>query len=128
MVKFNSELVNARQGREDLSVTTRCLLVISTCPDGASADAIAAALVEGGQAACVNIVPGMTSVYRWQGQIERDSELLVLAKTTSEAYPQVEEVVRRWNPNDVPEIIAVPVERGLTDYLDWVFQQTAQED
>lgn len=111
-----------------MSVTTNCLLVISTCPDEQSASTIAAALVEGGHAACVNIVPGLTSVYRWQGRIERDSELLLLAKTTSEAYPRVEEVLRRLNPNELPEIIAVPVERGLTDYLNWVAQQTARED
>lgn len=106
----------------------KCLLVMSTCPDKQSADTIAAALVEGGHAACVNIVPGLTSVYRWQGRIERDSELLLLVKTTSEAYPRVQETLRRLNPNELPEIIAVPVERGLTDYLNWVSQQTAQED
>lgn len=109
-------------------MATKCLLVISTCPDKRSADTIAAALVEGGHAACVNIVPGLTSVYRWQGRVERDSELLLLVKTTPEAYPRVQETLRRLNPNELPEIIAVPVERGLTDYLNWVSQQTAQED
>ena len=109
-------------------VTTNCLLVLSTCPDKHSAEAIATALVEGGHAACVNIVPGLTSVYPWQGRIERDSELLLLAKTTAEAYPRLEETVRRLNPNELPEIIALPVERGLSSYLDWVSQQTAKED
>lgn len=108
-------------------MATNCLLVISTCPDESSAQTIATALVEGGHAACVNIVPGLTSVYRWQGQVERDSELLLLAKTTAEAYPRVQEILRQLNPNELPEIIALPVERGLTDYLDWVSHQTAQE-
>lgn len=106
----------------------RCLLVISTCPDEQSANTIAAALVESGHAACVNIVPGLTSVYRWQGRVERDSELLLLVKTTPEAYSRVQETLCRLNPNELPEIIAVPIERGLTDYLNWVSQQTAQED
>lgn len=109
-------------------MATKCYLVISTCPDEQSARAIAAALVEGGHAACVNIVPGLTSVYRWQGRIECDSELLLLVKTTPEAYPRVQEMLHRLNPNELPEIIALPVERGLPDYLDWVSQQTARED
>lgn len=108
-------------------MTTNCLLVLSTCPDQDSAEAIATALVEGAHAACVNIVPGLTSVYPWQGRIEREGEVLLLAKTTAEAYPRVEETVRRLNPNDLPEIIALPIERGLSGYLDWVSQQTAKE-
>lgn len=112
---------------ETMSVTTNCLLVISTCPDEHCADTIAAALVEGGHAACVSIVPGLTSVYRWQGRIERDSEWLLLMKTTADAYPRLQETVRRLNPNELPEIIALPVERGLSGYLQWVAQQTARE-
>ncbi len=108
-------------------MATNCLLVISTCPDESSAQSIATALVEGGHAACVNIVPGLTSVYRWQGRVERDSELLLLAKTTAEAYPRVQETLCRLNPNELPEIIALPVERGLTDYLNWVSHQTARK-
>lgn len=120
-------LANALKA-SSMSVTVKCLLVISTWPDEQSANTAAATLVESGYAACVNIVPGLTSVYRWQGRIEHDSELLLLAKTTPAAYPAVEKTLRRLNPNELPEIIAVPVERGLTDYLNWVSQQTAQED
>lgn len=111
-----------------MKVAANYLVVVSTCPDEQSANAIAAALVEGGQAACVNIVPGLTSVYRWQGRIERDSEHLLLVKTTSEAYPRVQETIRRHNPNELPEIIALPVEWGLPGYLDWVSQQIDNED
>ncbi len=103
------------------------LVVLSTCPDRRAADEIAGALVEDGHAACVNIVPGMTSVYRWQGQVHRDPELLLIVKTTREAYRRVEETVLRLHPDELPEVIALPLQGGLGDYLHWVGVQTRQE-
>ncbi len=104
------------------------LVVLSTCPDRASADEIAATLVEDGHAACVNIVPGLTSVYRWKGELHRDPELLLLIKTTREAYRGVEETVVRLHPDELPVVIALPLQSGLGDYLHWVTLQTRRDD
>ncbi len=97
-----------------------CYLVLCTCPDREAARAIAAALVEQQSAACVNILPGVSSVYRWQGRIEQDEEILLLIKTTRERYPDLERDLRARHPYEVPEIIAVPIDRGLPDYLRWI--------
>lgn len=95
-------------------------LVLNTCPDGQTARAIAAALVEERAAACVNIVPGVRSVYRWQGSIEEDEEQLLLIKTTSDKYPLVEQTIQGRHPYEVPEIIAVSLASGLPAYLSWI--------
>lgn len=101
------------------------LIVFATCPDRATADEIADSLVHDGHAACVNIIPGLTSIYRWQGEVHRDEEWLLIAKTTGGAYRRLEETVLRLHPDDVPEIVAAPLEHGLSDYLNWVSVQTA---
>lgn len=101
-------------------MSTEYYLVLNTCPDAQTARAIAAALVEGQSAACVNIVPGVRSVYRWQGAIEEDEEQLLLIKTTREKYPSVEQGIRERHPYDVPEIIAVSLAAGLPAYLGWI--------
>lgn len=103
------------------------IVTLTTCPARDVAERIASALVEGHHAACVNIVPGLTSVYRWQGRIEQDTELLLVAKTTREAYPGLERTVLRLHPDELPEIVAVPVQGGLTGYLQWVGEQTSGE-
>lgn len=104
------------------------LVVLSTCPDRDSAEEIATALVEDGHAACVNVVPGLTSVYRWQGSTHHDSEFLLVIKTTRESYRRTEETILRLHPDELPEVIALPVEKGLSDYLHWVTLQTRGED
>ena len=96
------------------------LLALCTCPDSGSADTIASLLVEEQIAACVSIVPGLTSVYRWQGKIERDAEVLLLIKTTEQQIETLTARVLELHPYDLPEIIAVPVTRGLPQYLEWV--------
>lgn len=101
------------------------LVTLTTCPARDVAERIASALVEERHAACVNIIPGLTSVYRWQGRIERDAELLLVAKTTRAAYPGLERTVLRLHPDELPEIVAVPVQGGLAGYLDWVSEQTS---
>jgi periplasmic divalent cation tolerance protein len=99
---------------------TDALLVLSTCPDAETAQRIARGLVEERVAACVNIVGPITSVYRWRGAVETAGELLLLIKTRHDRYPDLERVLRASHPYETPEIVAVPVERGLNDYLDWV--------
>ena len=75
-------------------------------------------------AACVNILADCTSVYRWQDQLEEASEVPVLVKTTEAAYPALEQVIRDLHPYELPEIVAVPLSRGLPAYLDWVIAET----
>ncbi len=102
------------------------LLVITNCPDEKSANTIALALVEEKLAACVNILPRMQSIYRWEGAVESATEIPLLIKTTAANYPALESAIRNHHPHKVPEIIALPVERGLPAYLDWVTAETAR--
>lgn len=99
------------------------LVVYVTCPPDA-ADALARSLVEDGVAACVNVLPTVTSTYRWQGCVERESESLLLIKTTRARYATLEAAVRAHHPYELPEIVAVAVTAGLPAYLDWVTEMT----
>lgn len=102
------------------------LLVITNAPDRATAERIAEALVTDRVAACVNILPGCTSVYRWQGKLERAEEVPLLIKTTRDAYARMETELRKLHPYEVPEIVALPVTAGLPAYLAWVQQETGE--
>lgn len=101
------------------------LLIITNCPDEESANSIALALVEERLAACVNILPRVQSIYRWKGTVESMTEIPLLIKSTTANYPALENAIRDRHPHEVPEIIALPVERGLPAYLDWVATETA---
>ena len=103
------------------------LIVFSTFPDEASARAAAGKMVGDGLAACINILPGLTSVYRWQGKIEESGEVLLMIKTTSETYPLLESSLKACHPYELPEILAVGAEAGLPDYLDWIIQETERK-
>lgn len=96
------------------------LLVFTNLPDRASAERLADALIEARAAACVNILAPCRSVYRWQGAVQHDEEHPVLIKTTPERYPVLEAAIRAGHPYELPEIVAVPIERGLPEYLAWV--------
>jgi len=100
------------------------LIVFSTFPNEASAREAAGKLVEEGLAACVSILPGVTSVYRWQGKIEETGEVLLMIKTTDKAYPRLESSLKACHPYELPEIVAVGADAGLPDYLNWVAQET----
>jgi periplasmic divalent cation tolerance protein len=100
------------------------LLVLTNLPDRAAAERIAEALVEQKLAACVNILAPCRSVYRWKGELQRDEEHPMLIKTTAERYPALEHALRAAHPYELPEIIAVPIERGLPQYLAWVAGET----
>lgn len=95
------------------------LLVFITCPPE-QAEALAAALVEARVAACVNLLPNIRSVYRWQGAVERAEETLLIAKTSAERYPALAAEVSARHPYEVPEIMAIPVTHGLPAYLQWL--------
>ncbi|MET0071004.1 MAG: divalent-cation tolerance protein CutA [Candidatus Thiodiazotropha sp.] len=99
---------------------TPLLLILCTAPDRENALKLANSLLEQELAACVNLTSPVTSVYRWQGKLEQSEEILLLIKTTEKKYRDVEAALRAQHPYELPEIIAVPVEQGLDDYLDWV--------
>ncbi len=100
------------------------LIVLTNCPDADVADRIARTLVEQKLAACVNRLPAVDSVYRWQGAVERAMEVPLLIKTTRERLPEVQEAIRALHPYEVPEIVAIPVIAGLPAYLRWVVDET----
>lgn len=100
------------------------LLVLTTCPDPDSAEALASALVERRLAACVNIMSPCHALYRWQGKIERASEVPLLIKTSEARYAELEAEIRARHPYELPEVIALPIARGLPAYLQWVANET----
>lgn len=98
------------------------LLVYCSCPDQPTAETIAGALVERRLAACVNISGETTSLYRWEGRLERSTERLLLIKSSTRVYAALERAILSLHPYELPEIIAVPVEQGLQGYLQWIEQ------
>jgi periplasmic divalent cation tolerance protein len=97
-----------------------------TCPSEDEAQSIAQTLVAEDLAACVNILPGVTSVYRWQGQVETDAEALLIIKTTEGCCQSLTARIEQLHPYDVPEVIAYPITTGHENYLNWVRQCTAK--
>ena len=95
-------------------------IVLSTVGSEEEARKIAHHLVEQQLAACVNIVPKIESVYRWQGKVESNREYLLLIKTSSEKFPQVRDAMRELHSYELPECIALAVEDGSPEYLQWV--------
>ena len=100
------------------------LLVLTNLPDRAAAERLADMVVTQKLAACVNILAPCRSVYRWKDAVQHDEEHPMLIKTTLERYPALEQALRAGHPYELPEIIALPVERGLPAYLDWVAAET----
>lgn len=96
------------------------VLVLSTVGSAEDAQRVATGLVEQGLAACVNIVPGISSVYRWKGAVERASEVLLLIKTRSERFEAVRQALVALHPYELPEIVALPLEAGHAPYLAWL--------
>jgi periplasmic divalent cation tolerance protein len=100
------------------------LLVFTNLPDETAARELAQLIVEQQLAACVNILAPCRSVYRWQGKVEEATEVPLLIKTTTVRYEALEAAIRQFHPYELPEIVAVPVERGLPAYLHWVASET----
>lgn len=97
------------------------IVVFMTAPNGEEATRLADLLIGAHLAACVQILPEMESVYRWEGKIERQSEILLLAKTTTAKFADLEREVRALHSYETPEIIAVPMIAGSSPYLAWLF-------
>jgi periplasmic divalent cation tolerance protein len=96
------------------------LVTFCTCPDAETAERIAETLVRERLAACVNQIPGIRSVFLWQGKVEHEAEALLLVKTSAVRFPALAERLRELHPYELPEIIALPVTEGLPTYLQWV--------
>ncbi len=101
----------------------RVYVVFITAPRG-KGEELASKLVESRLAACVNVVNGVRSVYWWKGRVERDEEDLLVVKTVESKVEELIRYVKEVHPYEVPEVIAVPVEKGLREYLAWVEEVT----
>jgi periplasmic divalent cation tolerance protein len=101
------------------------VVVLTTLPDRTAAVKLAEQLVAQRLAACVNVLAECTSVFHWKGAMESAAEVPVIIKTRAALYPQLEIAIRKLHPYELPEIIAVPVVRGLGEYLKWVTDETA---
>ncbi len=109
-----------RPGGERVPVATDVRVVLVTSPDPVAAEGLARAAVEEGLAACANIVSGGVSIYRWEGEVRRDSEVLIVLKTTAAAAPELCARVAELHPYEVPEVLVLPVDSGYVPYLDWI--------
>jgi periplasmic divalent cation tolerance protein len=104
---------------------TDAILVLTMLPNADAAVEIAKMVVKEKLAACVNILPAARSIYRWKGQIEDTSEVLMLLKTRHEHYDRVQARLLELHPYEVPEVLAIPVEQGYYPYLEWLGRETS---
>lgn len=100
------------------------IVILCTCPDTASAGQLAKTLVSEKLAACVNVLPQVTSYYVWDGQQEEGQEVQLIIKSRRTLYSVLQQRIQELHPYDVPEIIALPIVAGLPTYLQWVQEQT----
>ena len=100
-------------------------MVLTTAPTHRAAVDLVETLVETGHAACGTILPGATSIYRWEGSVQRESEVVVILKTTTHAQADLLQKAKELHPYDVPELLVLPVVDGDADYLKWVARETA---
>jgi periplasmic divalent cation tolerance protein len=103
---------------------TSHVLILTTLPAGADATAFATSLVEARLAACVNLLPVMESIYRWEGRVQQDSERQLIIKTSRERVATLWQRVRELHPYDVPEYIVLPIVDGDDAYLRWLGEAT----
>jgi len=103
---------------------TDALLVFTTLPSAEKAAELGKALVEERLAACANLIPAVRSIYRWQGKLQDENEVLVLLKTRAEHLERLKLRILELHPYEVPEVLAVPVEAGYQPYLDWLAGET----
>ncbi|QIB32404.1 divalent-cation tolerance protein CutA [Ancylobacter pratisalsi] len=102
------------------------IMVYTTWPSAVEAEAAGRAIVADGLAACVNIMPGMVSIYRWHGEIERAAEVVMILKTREDLADAVAQAVRARHSYDTPAILFLPVLGGDPDYLDWIAEETGE--
>jgi len=104
---------------------TDVLVVLVTAPGAEEAARLARALVEERLAACGNVLPGLRSIYRWEGKVQDEGEALLLLKTTRARFAALRDRIQALHPYEVPEVLALPVEAGAERYLSWVGAETA---
>ncbi|MBP0603269.1 divalent-cation tolerance protein CutA [Aeromonas sanarellii] len=104
---------------------TDAILVLCTCPDEASADRLCERLLDQRLAACISQLPGLTSVYRWQGKIERAREIQLIIKSRADLFEPLRQCILAHHPYEVPEILALPASQGHQPYLDWLREETS---
>ena len=102
------------------------ILIISTTDTMDLAQKIAQTIVQEREAACVNILPGIRSIYRWEDKVCDDSEILLLIKSTRENFEQIRTRIRELHSYDIPEVIAVPITGGDPDYMNWLHAQVSR--
>ena len=99
-------------------------VIYCTVPNEFSANLIASTLVDEMLAACVNVVPNITSFYRWEGTVQSDSESLLIIKTQESKYNAIETRIKELHENSIPEIIALPIVQGSDEYQNWIVKET----
>jgi periplasmic divalent cation tolerance protein len=100
------------------------IIVFSNCGSQEEARRVARALVDTRVCACVNIIPGIQSIYRWQGSIQEEAEWMLMIKTTRELFDRLSAELRRNHSYEIPEVIAIPIVEGNPDYLKWIDRET----
>jgi periplasmic divalent cation tolerance protein len=105
----------------------QAILVLTNVPDLDCAKLVARTLVESRLAACVNLLPAVQSIYRWEGQIEEATEITLLIKTTSHQYEELQKAIVGLHPYVLPEIIAMPIVAGYAPYLQWIATETVKD-
>jgi periplasmic divalent cation tolerance protein len=105
-------------------MSNETLILLCTCPDDAVATDLSHQLVEQGLAACINRFGGLTSVYKWEGQMKEGSEVQLVIKTSEAASERLIDELQRLHPYELPEIIAVPITAGYAPYLEWIREST----
>ncbi len=106
---------------------SKSYLVLSTIDTHQEAERIARHLVEERLAACVNLVPKITSIYRWKGALERATEHLMIMKTAQDRLASLTQRIKELHPYEVPEVIALSIEEGDSTYLEWIFSETREK-
>lgn len=119
---------DVRSGPADAPATTDALVVLCTVPDEPTAERLARGLVEAHLAACVNVLGGVRSFYRWKGAVQDDRELQLVIKTRRARFDALAAWIAREHPYEVPEVLALPVVAGATSYLRWLDAQTSAQD
>ena len=106
---------------------TECVLVLTTVPDDERGEALARTLVDDRLAACVNLHRPMVSIYRWKGQVERDTERQLVIKTTRDRVPALEARLHELHAYELPEFIVLSIDEGSAPYVKWLIDQTRSE-
>ena len=109
-------------------MSSEALLVLTTCASAQAAADLATALVDQRLAACVSAVAGVVSTYRWNSRVQHDEEVLVVVKTTQARYEAIERFIQKQTSYELPEILAVPVQSGFSEYLKWLTASVSSEE